>query len=156
MFQEELERLKTMIGEVVFPTESHNSDALPKEYCFKNNRKITYTLGYDNYNESYVATTDYLFSGRYDPDNSCTSRFINVKIWCKKSGTDMDTIEVDLEVSYVVKGPRPEEHIKKHESIVPDCKYLEDMDMQKIEQVALLILKQARTMMHSLNERINA
>ena len=141
MFLNELKRLENMIGEVVFPTEATKSD--PKVQ-FGNKNAEFFVVKYDPKLSSHVAVYD---SQRGDV------RF-KISIYCKRaSPNDMDSIESNILVKNVFIEKRRDLQVQRHVSSVPDVQFLEDMEMSDIEQIAMKLLRNVRSMMRTVNER---
>ena len=65
----------------------------------------------------------------------------------------MDSIESNILVKNVFIEKRRDLQVQRHVSSVPDVQFLEDMEMSDIEQIAMKLLRNVRSMMRTVNER---
>ena len=151
MFLTELNRIKTMIAEMLFPVDTPES--LPKEYKFDDDFFAKFTLLYDKEKKRYIASSCCVMNDRYNPADVKNPYSVTLSIYCNRvAPKDMDTICADINATYWYSG-RKNIEVKKTESIVPNEQFVDNMTMDEIEHVALVILKSIRHVVSELNKR---
>ena len=156
-FYTELSRLKTMIAEVVWPTDSckmEGTDFVEFEDSDEETFQLCYSPARNSFVAKYETGIDTVF-----PITDCAHQKIDIciSIWANKTGpNDMESIGALLTATYnegSVKKSTGCTDLQRTESVVPDVKFLEDMTLQDVEQVAHYLLKCIRSMIKTLNER---
>lgn len=152
MFLTELKRLETMIAEVVWPTYRADESSSHITNTFSPQDDYTYHLTYDEKKKSFVAQTGDLF-----PKFRVFPVYLEISIWCNKVGPNqMESVSAVINAFWPTAGKKGNDfntHVRKEENIVPDVKFLEDMEMKDVEQIALVLLKHSRDMIRTLHER---
>ena len=157
MFTKEVKRVVNMIAEAVFPTD--NVDENFNGHIMKFGKgDVFLTIYFDRDNQRPTVCTNDLFSPVYNPNDKDNRIKFILKIWGKQEAPNgMDSIEADLQACYCP--PHGEESktiiLNRHESIVPDVKFIEEMYMDDMEKVATFIVKSARRLINILQQRVD-
>jgi len=159
MFLTELKRIKRMICEVVFPTMTKLDPAKIIKFYHKHESPVC-TIVYDkDKNEFVISTTELLSHNKIVQFYNAAENdpvYFSLSIWCNRTNNCSESIEVEMVAMYrfnVLKINRSTIEKSKHLSLVPDVDYLEDMEMKDIDQLAMTILKAARSFVQTLRER---
>lgn len=158
MFTTEVKRVINLIAEAVFPTD--NVDENFNGHVMKLGKGDKFlTLYYDKDTKRPTAATNDLFSPTYDPNDKDNRIKFILKVYSNRQAPNgMDSIEADLQACYCP--PHGEESktiiLNRHESIVPDVKFIEEMYMDDMEKVATFIVKSARRLINILQQRVES
>lgn len=167
MFTKEVKRVQNMLAELLNPSAVIEEGCPGKMIFFNSKKDSSFTLYYSQQNKCTEVSSCYV-SDEFNPDDGLNRIVLQVDLWYKKQApTEMDSIEADVTAMYSPKpnvfmgvdfGKQVQDKtvqdkiriIKKHLSIIPDVKFIEDMYLDDMEKTATFIVKESRVLIRRL------
>lgn len=150
MFTTEVKRVQNMLAELIHPSIVYE-EGCPGKMIFFSSKKNSYFTAYVHQNHKCPAVGSMYALDDHDPDDVLATIKFSVTMWCnKKSPNGMDSIEADIIATHIPPHDpgKPLQKkctdVKKHLSIVPDVKFLEDMYLDDMEKTATSIVIESR------------